>query len=163
MGRVYVSVGSNMQREINIAAALDALRRLLDNVVESPVYESESVGFKGENFFNLVVVGDTEKSVGDLARSLAQIEAQQGRVRGGTRFGPRTLDLDLLLYGDRVFSADGINLPRNEITEYAFVLRPLADIAPHEVHPVLKKTYAELWRDFPRSGQRLWPADGLKT
>jgi len=109
-----------------------------------------------------VVVGDTEKSIGDLTRSLAQIEARQGRLRGGGRFGPRTLDLDLLLYGDQVFSAGGINLPRNEITEYAFVLRPLADIAPDEAHPVLKKTYAELWRDFPRSGQRLWPVAGLK-
>jgi len=78
MARVYVSVGSNMQREINIAAALVALRDLLGNVIESPVYESESVGFKGENFFNLVVVGDTEKSIGDLTRSLAQIEARQG-------------------------------------------------------------------------------------
>lgn len=155
--RVYISVGSNVQRETNIAHALVALRRLLSNVMESPGYESESVGFKGENFFNLVVAGDTGLSISNLTRELAQIESQQGRVRGGARFGPRTLDLDLLLYGDEILNADGIKLPRAEITEYAFVLRPLADLSPDERHPVLGKTYAELWRDFARSGQRLWP------
>lgn len=155
--RVYISVGSNLQREANIAAALDALHLLLSNVVMSPRYESESVGFKGENFINLVVAGDTGLSIRDLTHELAQVESQQGRVRGGARFGSRTLDLDLLLYGDQVFNVDGIKLPRDEITEYAFVLRPLADISPEARHPVLGKTYAELWRDFQRSGQRLWP------
>jgi len=157
MARIYISLGSNIEREQHIRAALTALRVQFSNVICSSVYESEPVGFQGDNFFNAVVACDTDKSVHDVARCLATIEAQHGRVRVSTRFAARTLDLDLLLYDALVVQEHDIKLPRAEILVNAFVLRPLAEIAPDARHPVVGKTYAELWRDFPCTEQRLWP------
>jgi 2-amino-4-hydroxy-6-hydroxymethyldihydropteridine diphosphokinase len=159
MARIYISIGSNIERERHIRAALTALRAQFTNVRCSSVYESEPVGFQGDNFFNAVVACDTDKSVRDVARCLAEIEAQHGRARVSTRFAARTLDLDLLLYDALVVQERDIKLPRAEILVNAFVLRPLAEIAPDARHPVVGKTYAELWRDFPRTEQRLWPVE----
>ncbi len=159
MARIYISIGSNVEREQHIRAALAELHVQFTNLHCSSVYESEPVGFQGANFYNAVVACDTEKSVHDVARSLAQIEARNGRVRAGERFADRTLDLDLLLYDALVVQERDIKLPRAEILVNAFVLLPLAEIAPNELHPVLRKTYAELWRDFPRADQRLWPVE----
>ena len=159
MARIYISIGSNIERERHMRAALAGLRAQFSSLLCSSVYESEPVGFQGDNFFNAVAAGDTGKSVRDVARCLADIEAQHGRVRAGTRFAARTLDLDLLLYDDLVVQERDIKLPRAEILKNAFVLRPLAEIAPDMQHPVVGKTYAELWRDFPRTEQRLWPVE----
>ena len=159
MARIYISIGSNIERERHVRAALAALRAQFSNLLCSSIYESEPVGFQGDNFFNAVAACDTEKSVRQVAQSLAAIEAQHGRVRSAERFAARTLDLDLLLYGDQVVQEQDIKLPRAEILTNAFVLCPLAQIAPDTQHPVVGKTYAELWRDFPRTEQRLWPVD----
>ncbi|MBI3774055.1 MAG: 2-amino-4-hydroxy-6-hydroxymethyldihydropteridine diphosphokinase [Gammaproteobacteria bacterium] len=159
MARIYISIGSNIEREPHIRAALAELRAQFTNLRCSSVYESEPVGFQGDNFFNAVVACDTDKSVHDVARCLSQIEAQHGRVRLSTRFAARTLDLDLLLYDALVVQERDIKLPRAEILVNAFVLCPLAEIAPDERHPVAGKTYTELWRDFPRSEQRLWTVE----
>jgi len=159
MARIYISIGSNIERERHIRAALTALRAQFANLRCSSVYESEPVGFQGDNFLNAVVACDTEKSVHDVARCLAEIEAQHGRARVSTRFAARTLDLDLLLYDALVVHERDIKLPRAEILVNAFVLRPLAEIAPDARHPVVGKTYAELWRDFPSTEQRLWPVE----
>lgn len=159
MARIFISIGSNIDRERHIRAALSELRAQFSNVDCSPVYESEPVGFEGDNFFNAVVACDTDKPVQDVARCLAQIETRNGRVRSAERFAGRTLDLDLLLYDDLMIQERDIKLPRAEILANAFVLRPLAEIAPNERHPVTGKTYAELWREFARSGQRLWAVE----
>ena len=159
MARIYISIGSNIERERHIRAALTELRVQFSNVRCSSIYESEPVGFQGDNFYNAVVAGDTEKSVQEVARCLADIEAQHGRVRVSTRFAARTLDLDLLLYDDLVVQERDIKLPRAEILKNAFVLRPLAEIAPDVQHPVARRSYAELWRDFPSTEQRLWPVE----
>lgn len=159
MARIYISIGSNIERERHIRAALTGLRAQFSNVLCSSVYESEPVGFQGDNFYNAVVAADTGKSVQDVARCLADIEEQHGRVRVSTRFAARTLDLDLLLYDDLVVQERDIKLPRAEILKNAFVLRPLAEIAPDVQHPVARLNYAELWRDFPSTEQRLWPVE----
>lgn len=157
MPRVYLSLGSNIEPERHLKAALDALAVQFGPLSLSPVYESEAVGFAGENFYNLVVGMDTELSVGQLAEHLRAIEHLNARCRGGEKFGPRTLDIDILIYGDQVGSVDGIELPRDEILKYAFVLRPLADIIPDERHPVVGRRYGQLAAELDLGCQKLWP------
>ena len=156
MTRVYISIGSNIERYRHVQAALDALSEWFGELRISPVYESESVGFEGSDFLNLVVAIDTELSVGELTRRFKRLEAVNGRKSGAPKFSPRTLDLDILTYGDTMGEVDGVQLPRAEILKNAFVLRPLADIAPDERHPVCGQSYGELWRAY-NPGQKLWP------
>lgn len=160
MNRVYLGIGSNVERERHIAAALDALADAFGALRISSVYESEAVGFSGDHFFNLVVGCDTDLSVGNLSHRLRQIENDNGRARGGERFSARTLDIDILTVGNATGAIDGIHLPRAEILQNAFVLLPLAEIAGDECHPIEQKTYADLWRAYSRS-QKLWPIDFL--
>lgn len=158
MNRVYLGIGSNVERERHITAALDALADAFGDLCISSVYESEAVGFDGDHFFNLVVGCDTDLSVGNLSAHLRHIENNNGRARGGERFSARTLDIDILTYGNAAGEVDGICLPRAEILQNAFVLLPLAEIAGEESHPVEHKTYADLWRAYDRQ-QQLWPID----
>ena len=154
--RVYISIGSNVDRARYVTAALDALDQWFGELTISPVYESEAVGFDGSPFYNLVVGVDTALSVGELSRRFKQLEAENGRRRGAPKFSARTLDLDILTYGDQVGVIEGVELPRGEILKNAFVLRPLADIAPALTHPVCGETYGALWQNYT-AGQKLWP------
>ena len=158
MARVYISIGSNIDRVRYVTAALDALAGWFDELLISSVYESESVGFDGSPFYNLVVGVDTGLSVAELSARFKQLEADNGRRRDVPKFSPRTLDLDILTYDHEVGRVDGVELPRGEILKNAFVLRPLADIAPEAVHPVCGKSYGQLWREYS-TGQKLWPVD----
>ena len=157
MRRVYVSLGSNIDRERHLRGGLDDLRLEFGELVLSPVYESKAVGFDGEPFLNLVAAFDTAQSIEAVDAALSRIEETHGRVRGEERFAPRTLDIDLLLFGDCVLQRPGLQVPREEIPRYAFVLRPLADLAGDEVHPLLHRSYRELWREFNDPTQTLHP------
>jgi len=148
MPHVWVSVGSNIDRERHIRAALADLRELFGELVVSPIYETEAVGFAGDAFYNLVVGFDSGLPPGRLHALLRTIEARHGRERGGGKFASRTLDLDLLTYGDAVTDEGGKALPRDEILRYAFVLAPLADVAGNERHPELGETYRSLWQRY---------------
>lgn len=154
--QVFLSFGSNIDREHNIRAGLDALEKQFGAVRLSPVYESEAVGFDGEPFINLIAEIHTSLSVGELAQVLRDIEADHGRTRGEKKFSSRTLDIDILTYGDLSGEIDGISLPRDEILKHAFVLRPLADMAPELLHPQLKESYAALLARLDMSKQKLW-------
>lgn len=125
----------------------------------SSVYESSAVGFSGEPFFNLVASVDTQLGPEPLIAILHDIEDRHGRVRYGERFGPRTLDIDLLLYGNLVRHDRTVDLPRREILEYAFVLGPLAEIEPDAVHPETRRTYANLWQAFRHDPEQLRRTD----
>ncbi len=148
MPRIYVSIGSNVERERNIRAAVRALRQGFGAVATSPVYESAAEGFDGEDFYNLVAAFDSRLSLEQVCARLTAIETAQGRIRSGPRFGPRTLDLDVLLYGDLVRHDDHFDIPRRDITAYAHVLRPLAELAPDLRHPETGDRLADLWRRF---------------
>ena len=158
---IWVSVGSNMDRETSIRAGVCALREEFGELQLSPVYETEAVGFVGDAFLNMVLGFHTDLPLQDVRGVLRRIEHTQGRVRDGQKFGSRTLDLDILTYGDLVDESEDI--PRAEIMRYAFVLGPLADVAPEQVHPGLGKTYARLWQEFTadKTGMRRLTLPGL--
>ena len=146
--RVYLGVGSNIEPAYHVRQAVTALRSAFGSLVLSPVYRNPPVGFCGEPFFNLVVGLRTRLDLPDLAGRLRELEAAHGRRRDGPRFSSRTLDIDILTYGDRVQSQGRLTVPRDEILQYAFVLRPLADIAGAERHPQTGERYDVLWARF---------------
>lgn len=158
MARVYLSLGSNIEPDVHIASCLDELQALFGELVISSVYESEAVGFDGDNFLNLVVGIETELSVGELSQSLKAMEDRHGRERTGPKFSGRTLDVDILTYDNSNGVIDGIELPRDEVLKNAFVLQPLAEIAGDEVHPQKHATFSELWSAY-REPQKLWVID----
>lgn len=159
MAQVYVSIGSNIDKKKNISGCLKALAEHFGALVLSPIYESEAVGFEGDNFYNLVAKFKTSLSVGELNEQLKAIEDQYGRKRTGPKFSGRTLDIDILTYDDLVGDIDGVQLPRDEITKNAFVLLPMNDIAADELHPELQVTYGRLWFFFDKESQSLWPVE----
>ena len=157
MAQVFVSIGSNAERELYIGRCLDTLEVMFEKLELSPVYESESVGFDGDNFYNLVASFKTELPVGELSKTLKQVEDDNDRCRTSPKFSGRTLDIDILTYDALIGDIEGVSLPREEITENAFVLWPLAELAPKERHPVLAETYQQLWLDYDKEKQSLTP------
>jgi len=157
MARIYISIGSNIEAERHLRLAIAELRKNYGDLLLSSVYESEAVGFDGDNFLNMVVGLDTDEEVHTVVQTLREIEDRHGRIRSGPRFSARTLDLDLLLYDDLVVKEDALDLPRGEITQNAFVLWPLAEIAPEIMHPVEQQSMAALWQGFDKESQKLWP------
>lgn len=154
--QVYLSLGSNIDREHNIRSGLDALEAVFGELEISPVYESEAVGFDGDAFYNLVVGIRTAMTVAELTSCLKGMEKDHGRVRGEKKFASRTLDIDILTYGDAVGSIDGVQLPRDEILKHAFVLKPLVDLAPDGVHPETGEAYQEILKQSNFDAQKLW-------
>ena len=148
MATVYLGLGSNIDAGKNLRIAVDALRRRYGELTVSPVYRSAPVGFEGPDFLNLVVALETEATPMEVLDEIERIHAMAGRQRGPDRYSSRPLDIDLLLYGDTVDPSPPLRLPRRDVLEYAFVLRPLADIAPGLVHPVTGKTIGDHWRAF---------------
>jgi 2-amino-4-hydroxy-6-hydroxymethyldihydropteridine diphosphokinase len=145
MSKAYLSLGSNLQPEQHLRAAIAALRKHFGAVVLSPVYRTQAVGFAGGDFLNAAAVIDTELDPFALNAWLHALEDAHGRDRSGPRFGDRTLDLDIVLFDDLVVEGDGhLRIPRAEL-KHAFVLRPLAEIAPAAVVPGTGLTLAELW------------------
>jgi 2-amino-4-hydroxy-6-hydroxymethyldihydropteridine diphosphokinase len=157
--RVFLGLGSNIERERYLVAGLDALQTLFGALELSPVYDSAAIGFDGQPFLNMVVAVETRLPLADMATRLRAIETEHGRPLNATRFSARQLDIDILTYGDLVGEHHGISLPRGEILENAFVLRPLAELAPAHRHPATGSSYAELWRAFRQDSQALKRVD----
>ena len=159
MAKIYISIGSNIDAEKNIRIAIHALQEHYGKLILSSVYESEAVGFEGENFLNLVAGVKTDEEVHAVVTTLRKIEDENGRDRSSPRFSARTVDLDLLLYDDLIIKEDGLELPRDEITKNAFVLLPLEEIAPQLIHPVSGDTMCDHWMNFDKESQKLWEID----
>jgi 2-amino-4-hydroxy-6-hydroxymethyldihydropteridine diphosphokinase len=148
MATAWLSLGSNQQPEANLRAAAAALRARFGAVRFSPVYRTRAVGFDGPDFLNAAAALDTELDPETLDAWLHALEDAQGRRRDVPRFSSRTLDVDLLLYDDKVLTGPGnLRLPRPELVEQAFVLRPMLDLAPSLRHPLLGKTLLQLWQE----------------
>jgi len=152
---VYIGVGSNVIPRHNIKLALDAMCAAFGTLDQSPVYESASVGFDGDDFLNLVVKFETSLDVTAVVGQLRVIEDSLGRDRSQPRFSKRPIDLDILLYADLELNQTGIQLPRDEILESAYVLKPLCDLSPDLLHPLQQRSYLELWQAMAPSAPRL--------
>ena len=162
MTEIFLSLGSNIQRRENISAALNRLEQQFGSLRTSPVYESEPIGFEGENFYNLIVSLESSLALRDISRCLKKIEDDHGRNRNSPKFSARTMDIDIVLYGEQCGMHDGIELPRPELYYNAFVLLPIAELAPQSVDPKTGKTFQELWvqlKENSESPQKLWQVD----
>ena len=155
MARVYLSLGSNQEPHRYLRAALDELRARFGRLDVSPAYRSAAVGFDGADFINLAVGLDTDLSPNALNDWLHALEDRHGRRRDVPRYADRTLDVDIVLYDDLVARGPGhLDIPRKEL-KHAFVLKPIADIAPDLRHPVSGRSMAELWAAFPVESEPL--------
>jgi 2-amino-4-hydroxy-6-hydroxymethyldihydropteridine diphosphokinase len=151
--RVYLSLGSNVgDREQNLETAIAALGALGMVVARSAFYETEPVDFTAQPWFlNCALVLETTKMPRQLLKALLDLERKMGRRRT-LKKGPRTIDIDILLFGDSIVEAEGLTIPHPALHQRRFVLEPLAEIAPGVLHPVFKKTVREL-RDALPPGQ----------
>ena len=145
MTLIAVSLGSNINRESNIRTSVNEIRARYPQAIFSPVVKSEAVGFKGPYFLNLAASYQSNLGIPDVLSELHLIEDQLGRERSKNQMSSRTIDLDLLLYGDGVFYDQGFDVPRKEILDSAHVLKPLSDILPNIVHPVIGEALSALW------------------
>lgn len=160
MKLVTVSLGSNINPTRHICCCLDALADTFGPLQISRVFESEPVGFAdSRNFYNLVVAFYSDWTPGELQAWGKQLEIEYGRLPDIAKFSPRALDIDLLTVGSLCGTIDKVTLPRSEITQNAFVLKPLAELLPEQCHPFCDTPYAALWENFKLGSQRLWAVD----
>lgn len=159
MPSVCLGVGSNINKEFNMRSGIRNLMTLLHDANCSPIYESIAVGFDGDNFLNCVVVGQTDLNLFELNKALKHIEMEHGREALVNKYSSKTLDIDILTYEDLIGEFDSIILPRDEIISSAFVLKPLSDVLPNQVHPVERLSYASLWNKFSKAEQELWQVE----
>jgi 2-amino-4-hydroxy-6-hydroxymethyldihydropteridine diphosphokinase len=161
MARIYLGLGSNINPEDNLRMGVRELEERYGELSISSVYRSRAVGFDGPDFLNLVVGCTTETGPQDVHAEIEAIHRKAGRERGSERFASRPLDIDLLLYDDLVIDDTPLHLPRSDVLEFSFVLRPLAELAPDLVHPVTGKTMAEHWADYDADTMPLTPVSGV--
>jgi len=154
---VHLGLGSNLgDRRANLAAALRLLSRMLRIEAVSSLYETEPVGGPPQApFYNAVVRAECGLAPLALLRFVKNVETELGRRPYGQRWGPRPIDIDLLLHGDTVLQTPELELPHPRLAERAFVLAPLAELAPDLAHPVLGKTVGELLKAVDASGVRV--------
>lgn len=155
MADVYVAAGSNVEPEKNLARALDELEQTFGALAISPAYRNPAVGFAGADFINLVVGFRSDDSPAQVKAKLERIELSCGRARVAPKWAPRTMDLDILMYDQQVSAEPGLLLPRPDLLRRAFMLKPLADLAPGLRHPTEQRTIGELWSQFPAADHPL--------
>ena len=158
MTLAYVSGGSNLDAEANLLIAARELKAAYPGARFSRVYRNAAIGFDGPEFLNFVVELPVEGEPGALKAELERIEGACGRPRYAPKWAPRTMDLDILLFGDVVLNTPGLVLPRPQLLNWAFMLGPLAELAPHAPHPVAGRTVGELWQVFDQAGHPMQAA-----
>src|SRR5262245_4012871 len=157
MADAYVAAGSNVQPRASLAGALRLLAREFPGLRASRAFANAAVGFTGDDFINLVVAFPADLPTATLLERLKAVERACGRPPGAPKWGPRTLDLDLLLHGDAVGRVAGKTLPHPDLLTRAWVLGPLAELAPEVRHPVAGERIDALWRRFDQRAHPLAP------
>ena len=155
MATVYVGLGSNIDPEDKLHLGVCELRARYGELQLSAVYRSRAVGFEGQDFLNLVASFETDCSPAAVCDEIELIHTLAGRDRNDGKWASRSLDIDLLLYDDLVVDDKPVRIPRNDVLEYSFVLRPLAELAPDLRHPVTGRTMLEHWQEFDASSHPL--------
>lgn len=150
----YIGVGTNIDREQHAKVAYNELQQLGEDLVVSPIYECEPIGFSSQNFYNFVITLRTALSLEEFSHRLREIEFKWGREENAQKYQDRTLDLDIVLFGELI-STQKPELPRSDIYKYPFVTKPLYDLNPHLVIPGDGRTVADIW-------YAMQPVDSLK-
>jgi len=159
MPEVFVAAGSNVRPHDNLRRALAILRRSWPEMRVSRAYANAAVGFEGEDFVNLVIGFETEEPLEAVLTRLHAAEAACGRPRAAPKWAPRSMDLDVLLYGDVVGEFPGAVLPRPDLVRRAYMLGPLAELAPEVEHPTLHRSIRDLWENFDRDAHAMHAVD----
>ena len=159
MTAVYVAAGSNVEPIANLRRALGVLAAHYPGLRVSRAWRNRAVGFEGDDFVNLAVGFETGDDVRAVLGRLHEAEAACGRARNAPKWAPRSMDLDILLYGDLVCDAPGLVLPRPDLLRRAYMLGPMAELAPDLVHPLERATMAELWSRFDRDAHPMKTVD----
>lgn len=147
----FISIGSNIDKEVHIPSSLKELNKQFNILIISSLYETKPIGFKGDDFYNLVIQFNSSLEAKAIAKILKQIESNHNRTHDSRKYAARTLDLDLIIYGDLIINEGRLQIPRDEIEKYAFVLEPLAEIAPNFLHPIKQKSYVQLWAEYDKT------------
>jgi len=145
MSTAWLGLGSNLNADVNIRAAIAELRERFETIALSPSYTSAAVGFDGDDFINLVARVETDMSPLELRQFLRDLEDRYGRKRDVPKFSDRSLDIDILLYDDLVLYSPLLEIPRAEIVKFAHVLKPLTDLDPDLVHPGERRSMSDIW------------------
>jgi 2-amino-4-hydroxy-6-hydroxymethyldihydropteridine diphosphokinase len=156
---VYVAAGSNVEPVAHLQRALAMLRERYPGLRRSRAWRNPAVGFEGDDFVNLVVSFSTDESPQRVLERLHEVEVACGRTRGVPRWASRSMDLDVLLYGDRVSHEPGLTLPRLDLVQRAYMLGPMAELAPELRHPTLGLTMRELWARFDSAAHPMREVD----
>ena len=159
MPEVFVAAGSNVEPVVHLRRALGILASHYPRLRRSRAWRNAAVGFEGEDFVNLVVAFETDEPVHAIIARLHETEAACGRPRDAPRWAPRSMDLDVLLYGDRVSHEPGLTLPRPDLVRRAYMLGPITELAPELRHPTLGLTMRELWEHFDRDAHPMQEID----
>lgn len=159
MTDVYVAAGSNVDPANHLRMALAELAHAYPSLRVSPAYRNKAVGFDGDDFINLVVGFNTDEPVARVREVLQRIEIACGRPPQAPKWAPRSMDLDILLFGQFVCNEPGLVIPRPDLVRRPYMLKPMANIAPGVVHPLLKKTMGELWAAFDSAGHEMLELD----
>ncbi len=162
MAQIYISVGTNVNRQQNIHFCLQKIYAHWQKINLSSLYDTQAVGFSGNNFYNMVIGFETDETIEHIVDILKNIEVQAGRQQNIEKFSDRTLDLDLLTYDDKVCQ-EPIVLPRPEILYHAFVLLPFSELAPDWIHPEMNQSLQVLWEAFDADNQSITKVDDLET
>jgi 2-amino-4-hydroxy-6-hydroxymethyldihydropteridine diphosphokinase len=151
MAKIHINIGSNQDRETNISGAIDFLKLNFSDIKISDIFESPSEGFDGDDFYNVGVNASTTLNIEDVNAVLKNIEKTFGRDRSQPKFSSRIIDLDLVTYNNTIDLE--LNLPRDDIMMYSFVLAPLAQLSSNDIHPIENRTYQQLWETFQSKNQ----------